>query len=252
MNDMVTPKTTAILVVDDEADLREAIAFDLKKQGYPVFTAGNGREAFEIVKNQTISVILSDVRMPGGDGLELLEKVRENFPDGPIVILISGFADISIEEAYHKGAQAVFPKPFDRKALLKRVAQATSPKGEMWKNREERLHVDFTVSTDLSEDVLLSSAAQAHNLGRGGMFLALGGKLPSEGSDVRFSVNLQFPDGTVSSIKGTAIVRWIRRETTESGPRGIGVEFQTLEPQCRKLLVEFINEHKTRSFIPRG
>ena len=59
---MKEPKDTVVLVVDDEETLRKAIFNDFKRKGYQVLSAGNGRDAFEIVKNHKIDVILSDIK----------------------------------------------------------------------------------------------------------------------------------------------------------------------------------------------
>lgn len=110
----------SILVVDDEVPLREAIAFDFKRKGYQIYQAPNGKEAFNTLQREKIDLVISDIRMPGGDGIELLTRAREANIRIPI-ILITGYADITPEDALKKGAQAVFSKPFDRKALFAEV-----------------------------------------------------------------------------------------------------------------------------------
>ena len=57
--------TKTLLVVDDEADLREILVFSLERYGYKVFQASNGKEAFEIVRTNKIDLIISDIQMPG-------------------------------------------------------------------------------------------------------------------------------------------------------------------------------------------
>lgn len=99
-----------ILVVDDEADLTDVIAFHLEHLGLNTVLAHSGPEAYEHVQTKKIDLVISDVRMPKGDGIELLKDIKRIKPDLPVV-LISGFADVNEAEAKRLGAQALLPKP---------------------------------------------------------------------------------------------------------------------------------------------
>jgi CheY-like chemotaxis protein len=113
-----------ILVVDDEKLLREAIAFDFKRQGCVLFLAAGGKEALGIVLNNKIDAVISDVRMPNGDGVSLLDEIRTHSPDLPIVLLVTGFADIDREQAQKHGAIGLLEKPIDRKKLMSAIVGA--------------------------------------------------------------------------------------------------------------------------------
>lgn len=110
-----------LLIVDDDSELREIICSIFEAYGFTVRSAHSGTSAFEIVKKEPIDLIVSDMRMADGDGMMLLEKVREHDPDVPIVIFITGFTDVSKEECLKKGALEVINKPFDRQKLVDRV-----------------------------------------------------------------------------------------------------------------------------------
>ncbi|MGE4232971.1 MAG: response regulator [Bacteriovoracia bacterium] len=110
--------------MDDDVVLRDTIVFDFKRKGFKVFAAENGTNAFDIVKSQNIDLVLSDIRMPNGDGIELLEKTRVRDPKIPIIILITGFSDANESELIQKGALQVIHKPFDRKKLMDSVILA--------------------------------------------------------------------------------------------------------------------------------
>lgn len=111
-----------ILIVDDEEDLREILSEDFSLQGATVFTAKNGREAYEVAIRETPHVILSDVRMPGGDGVELLKRIREvHSQTPPHVFLLTGFSDLKPEQAAELGGQGLVSKPFSLKLLRERV-----------------------------------------------------------------------------------------------------------------------------------
>jgi CheY-like chemotaxis protein len=110
-----------ILIDDDDEDIRSAIIFDFKKRGCQIFEANSGRQALEIVKTQLIDIVLSDVRMPNGNGIDLVKEIRELNPHTPIILLATGFADLSEPEALALGAQALFEKPFDRKKIFQSI-----------------------------------------------------------------------------------------------------------------------------------
>ncbi len=113
-----------ILIVDDEEDLREILSEEFSLQGATVFTAKNGREAFDVAIRENPDVILSDVRMPGGDGVELLKRIREvRGTTPPHVFLLTGFSDLQPEKVHELGGQGLLSKPFSLKHLRERVAQ---------------------------------------------------------------------------------------------------------------------------------
>jgi DNA-binding NtrC family response regulator len=119
-------KGKTILVVDDEEMLREAIVFDLRRRGCETLEAGDGKEAFEIVSKHKVDAVISDVRMPKGGGVELLERIRAAYPYWPVVLLVTGFADITEPEAIRKGAIGLLDKPIDRKKMLQALSDALS------------------------------------------------------------------------------------------------------------------------------
>ena len=102
-----------VLVVDDEGTLRKSIVKNLEMEDFNVFSSPNAKEALKIVQSQKIHFILSDIRMPEMDGVELLEKIRELNPSIPIIVLMTGYSKYSREEIIQRGAQDMISKPFD-------------------------------------------------------------------------------------------------------------------------------------------
>lgn len=111
---------SVILVVDDEEDLRETLAEFLTEQGYSVLTAPDGLAAKKILITQKIDLVLTDIRMPNMNGVDLL-KFSKALPDAPKVIVITGFSDYSREQVESLGASAFLNKPFDLDKLLSTV-----------------------------------------------------------------------------------------------------------------------------------
>lgn len=245
---MPEPKDITILLVDDEVGLRMAMAYDFKKRGFKVLEAACGRDAFEIVKSAKIDLVITDMRMPDGDGVELLDKIKELNPEIPVVIFVTGFSDLPLEDAYDKGADAVFSKPFDRKALMEIVIRVTLSREGKWDNRSsERLSSEFKIELYLPE---LGVAIQGKvlNIGRGGMFVSLQNNFPKIKGKVEFCI--AFDHGMPKKIDGCGVVRWVRANGSDAKPSGCGIEFEHLSDQSRKQVIELINSLKTKSFIP--
>ena len=117
-----TTKNSTILVVDDDEDLRSIIRDIFLLEGFCLFEAQNGQEAFEIVRRNEIDLVISDMRMPGGDGLSLLLNIRAYDPEKPIFLFMTGFASFSDQELLAKGAMKVFHKPFRQDELTSYVS----------------------------------------------------------------------------------------------------------------------------------
>ena len=88
-----------LLIVEDEEMLRDVIVFDFKRKGFQVLSEENGVEAFKLVKANKVHLVLSDMRMPGGDGMTLLEQVRAYDTKIPALIFVTGYSDFSVLHA---------------------------------------------------------------------------------------------------------------------------------------------------------
>lgn len=126
MSTSVDYKNMNILVVEDEPDLREVLTFVLQDIGYKVFEAENGEVGLRICQEQKIHGIISDIRMPKLDGVQLLKSMREKNPEIPIIFLVTGFADIKESEVYKLGANGFLHKPYDIDQLTKKLEDSLS------------------------------------------------------------------------------------------------------------------------------
>ena len=112
-----------VMVVDDEGHVRGSISPLLEKYGYCVSSFGNAADALAAFRQGGCDLILSDVKMPGMDGIELLKHVREFAPDVP-VILMTAYANLDMAiEAIKKGAFDFIIKPFDPEVLLSAISK---------------------------------------------------------------------------------------------------------------------------------
>jgi two-component system, NtrC family, response regulator HydG len=113
-----------ILVIDDDAGVRESTARTLRAAGHVVQPAASGEEGFELARGDAFDVILSDMRMPGLSGLEVLRKLRDVRVDASFIVM-TGFGTIDTAvEAMKLGAVDFVQKPFFRDELVMRVKSA--------------------------------------------------------------------------------------------------------------------------------
>ena len=115
----VTSPAPLVLIVDNDARLREYVRVNLEMEGYSVREAGNAEEGLRVLDESTPALILLDVMMPGVDGWEMLRRVQERHGVGAIpVVMFSGQADGGLGEAASRGAQGFIGKPFNPQELI--------------------------------------------------------------------------------------------------------------------------------------
>ena len=101
-----------ILIVEDEAMMRNLLLKILESEGYQVTLASSAAEALEKLESEKYDLLLSDVKMPGMNGFELLEKVKNKWSDMAVIVM-TGYGDAyTIKEALMKGADEYLSKPF--------------------------------------------------------------------------------------------------------------------------------------------
>ena len=123
-----------VLIVDDEPDMRLAIRNVLKIRGYNVVESGDGNNAVEAVGKDNPDLILLDIRLPGMDGIEVLERIRKFNKNIPIV-MITGYGHIqSAVDVMKLGAQEYLQKPFENAQLIEIVKRFTESPSDSRKN----------------------------------------------------------------------------------------------------------------------
>ncbi|MEW5797705.1 MAG: response regulator [Bacteroidota bacterium] len=112
-----------ILVVEDDRNIKELVIFKLKNSGFTVATAGNGLEALEFLKSNSVDLIITDVMMPLMSGKELIIALKQNpaTKEIPTIMLTSRTLEKEVVEGLSLGAEDYIKKPFSPQELLARV-----------------------------------------------------------------------------------------------------------------------------------
>ncbi len=124
-----------ILIVDDEKNYLVVLGAFLSEEGYETLTADNGHQALEIVESTDLDLVLTDMSMPGMDGIELLGRIKEKVPELPVVMMTAYGTVEKAVEAMQLGAFNFIQKPFQNETLKQIVDKAVSTYGVLKENR---------------------------------------------------------------------------------------------------------------------
>jgi signal transduction histidine kinase len=105
-------RKSTVLVVDDEQNIVDDIAFRFESEGFDVLKASGGVEALQLVRSFSPDLVVTDLRMPHGTGEDFIRQMGRNTNETPVIFCMTGYADLSLEHAYDLGVDAVFSKPF--------------------------------------------------------------------------------------------------------------------------------------------
>jgi two-component system response regulator ChvI len=115
------PANSVVAVVDDEDNIRETVAFALRREGYPVELYGTGLEAWRVFQQKLPGLVILDITMPEMDGLELCRRIRGVSETTPIIFLTSRDEELDRVLGLEIGADDYLCKPFSMRELLARV-----------------------------------------------------------------------------------------------------------------------------------
>jgi len=136
-----------ILVVDDEEPVRRLIGYLLKTHGYPVFLAGDAREARQLLKDQPIALLLCDVNMPGESGMDLVQSTLAEHKDIAAIMVTGLDSSVLANAAIEVGAFGYIVKPFESNEVLISVANAF---------RRRKLELENHFHREYLEDIVLT------------------------------------------------------------------------------------------------
>lgn len=112
------------LIVDDEDELADFLAKSIAKKNILTKACYSGKEAVEFLKTEKVHVVLTDMRMPHMDGVELIDWIRENITPPPAIFVLTGYADENRKVLEDLKPNGVFQKPSDIKPCVDAVVAA--------------------------------------------------------------------------------------------------------------------------------
>jgi two-component system chemotaxis response regulator CheY len=226
-------KDASVLLVDDEPVLLDMLRECFEGIVGQVSCAGDGRQALEFLDARKVDLVITDIRMPVMDGITLLKRIKASKLYTPTLILITGFADIRVRDAYDLGAEALLEKPIEWDGMIDTARRSLSEPWERWERQE-----------DISAPVLsrsfrsLASALEEHRIafGRGGFCLG-----NTEFVEGPVNIALDFTADEYVLI-GQGVVRW-------NEDNQIGVELTYVADESRERAVQLCK--RATAFIPR-
>lgn len=132
-----------ILIVDDEKNYTLILSAILEEEGFETLTANSGNDAVNILENADIDLVITDMKMPGMDGIELLESIKEKDPDLPVIMMTAYGTVEKAVEAMQKGAYNYILKPFENENLIIYVNKAI----EMFRIVKENRHLRNSIES---------------------------------------------------------------------------------------------------------
>lgn len=240
---MALLKKINVLIAEDEISLLRLLKLKCERMGAHVITCNNGKEAIEILEDNEIDLIISDIRMPELDGIEILKFSRDKFWDKPAVILLSGYADYTLMDIYNMGADVVLGKPYRMQDVVEYAKKILLERDDRWKECPD---VEISKKVSLSERNLDESIENKKILiGRGGLYIFSESIRCQVTEYLEFEIT--FENGNILNISGIGRVMWLEKFEEK---RKIGLQIEYLESSCRKKIIDYIEDNKFKEYIP--
>jgi CheY-like chemotaxis protein len=228
-----------ILIVDDEPDLREILKDEFEFVGATMFEAENGQQALALAQKHPFDIIVSDIRMPGGDGLTLAKNIKSQSGHVPVMFLVTGFSDVSPATAYDIGVEGFIYKPFNLGPVIENLTRALLDPEKKWDQVVKSGTIKKLVLPNSFDDLVKNGTI---SLGRGGLFLR--GHYPEfRSQDV---VSFELNQGFVF----TSIIRWVQHDSDKGTPSGLGMEFFNLSAPAKVAVLDLLRKASPQSYIP--
>lgn len=227
----------AILFVEDEPFLRETMGAWLEQKAGRVLCAEHGAAALVILAANKIDLVVTDVRMPVMDGITLVKKLSRASTHMPHVILVTGFSDLSLREAYQMGVDGVVEKPINREELLGAMERSLTGPDELWRQTRDvlpnrQLKVSFPS---------LGAAFKEKRIAFGRRGFCIESAALHEGP-VEFAVDFKADQRVLS---GQGVVRWAAPQD-----RQVGIEITHVDDASRAWVIDLVEQSRPISFIP--
>jgi CheY-like chemotaxis protein len=219
-----------------------------------VYSFSNPADALRSLPSMKLDAVISDIRMPGMDGTELLKEIRKTHHYFPSILFISGYSKYeALDQIMDMGAVALLEKPIDMNRLFSLIMEQFI---EDVNERNLYMRTSEHIPTVINEKFHL----EIGNIGFGGVFIPkseepAGSKQPTAydsleiGSLVSFQFKLGQDDGAINAVGEVA---WKRSQPKDGLPPGMGVKFVKISDADREKILDYARLNRILSFIPMG
>ena len=233
-------KDATLLVVDDEPYYCEIAKDWFEREGCRVLTAEDGIAALQLLEREKVNAIITDIRMPRMDGVELIRRLKASGSYTPTAVALTGFSDLSARDAYDLGIESQLSKPVARRTLIAAVQTALTDREHLWKGPAVpaiRPQIKATFGS-------FQSACESGEIafGRGGFCTHSDLSIPDD-TGVEFSFSFR---GDGQTLRGQGTLRWTCVEE-----HILGVEIDRVE-EGLAWIAQIARQNKSVSFIPRS
>ncbi|MDA9793049.1 response regulator [Bacteriovoracaceae bacterium] len=242
-------RSPRVLVVDDEPDICEVLEMALTDRGVKVHSTTDPIKVANLLKCHQFDFIISDLKMPGLDGKDLIKQIKQDHYYWPQIIIMTGFGKFLPEELYNQGVISYFTKPFKPDALFEIILENYSDE----KNIIQK--IISTPDSDTINSLDKTFSLNSKNMGSGGLFISLNYdeikkyELKKD-SNIKFNFKItDFSDETYCAI-GKVI--WTRISANDKFQSGVGVKLLNMELCGTTEYKNFLIDNKIISFIPIG
>jgi two-component system, NtrC family, response regulator len=149
-----------ILIVDDEKNYPPILSAVLEEEGFETLTAYSGEEALSVLKNSDVDLVLTDMKMPSLNGIELLERIKKKDPGLPVIMMTAHGTVEKAVEAMQKGAHNYILKPFDNERLVLYVNKAI----QLYRVIKENRRLRETVESQYSFGNIIGKSSKMQNI----------------------------------------------------------------------------------------
>ena len=223
--------------------MREIFAAWFRNLGCTVTEAVDGQDALNALTHEHFDAVVTDVRMPKVNGIELVQHLHRSGRYTPVVIFVSGFVDMSLPDAFDLGVEAVLSKPCEKSALVSAVRRSLLRRALIF---EPPSAIAPPAAENYLREVFSHGLTGARvALGRGGLSVNIRRKFTQ---DEVIGFSLSFAEGTLRSLAGWGLIRW--SESSSEGTR-IGIEFLYLEEETLHQFENWLKLESPISFIPK-
>ncbi len=132
--------TNVIVVVDDEEEIREALSRHFRFLGYTVLTAVDGEQVLEILAREKVDILISDIRMPGMSGVELLKAVKKDYPMVHVIMITGYVTQENVLSCMRHGADTCIFKPWHDMIELESAVSHAIETIKIWKQKLRQLY----------------------------------------------------------------------------------------------------------------